>query len=470
MLLKFSLVGRIQDPSGAVIPGAEVQMKFPSPMKERKGTLLMELRSSGARERLWVVALLCLALVAQVAPAADPSRPRAAPHTSFSVSYLDALIGGFERILQDLPAISRAAEGAASRLLAGGGLFIASVRHDFVSEGMVRSGGLQLLREYGPAATVTEKDAVILGWSNTTPDQDLALARKLHESGAFVIGIGPKPPRQGADLLANVSVFLESSPPLPRGVLERFKGESYPVISQQNIVLLWVMTGEVVAALTRHGRMPVMFQSVLVTGARERNARFRGQLFHKEHSVPPIPAGQLGAGYLDRLGAILRALRNEEATAIDQVARACMDVRKAGHNVQAWLISHYPHYQPGAPGDPELIQPLTRFSGEVPPVDEVARVLKPGDLFLFIGYYRRPVEVYEAARRAGAKIVEVITGTTVPETMDPQPDYVIHPKWPYGDSLVPVPGYDVKILPSSGIVQAAIYWAVAGSMAALATP
>ena len=106
----------------------------------------------------------------------------------------------------------------------------------------------------------------------------------------------------------------------------------------------------------------------------------------------------------------------------------------------------------------------------MPPVDEVAKVLKPGDLFLFIGYYRRPVEVYEAARRAGAKIVEVITGTTVPETMDPQPDYVIHPKWPYGDALVPVPNYDVKILPRSGILQAAIYWAIAGSMAALATP
>ena len=133
-------------------------------------------------------------------------------------------------------------------------------------------------------------------------------------------------------------MFLESSPPLPKGVLERFKGESYPVISQQNLVLLWVVTGEAVAALTRHGRMPVMLQSVLVTRGAERNTRFRGQWFHKQHSVPSIPGGQLGSGYLDRLGAIFKALRNEEATKIDKVARACMDVRKAGHNVQAWLI------------------------------------------------------------------------------------------------------------------------------------
>jgi len=46
----------------------------------------------------------------------------------------------------------------------------------------------------------------------------------------------------------------------------------------------------------------------------------------------------------------------------------------------------------------------------------------------------------------------------------PQPDAVIHPHWSYGDALATVPGYDVPILPASGIVQAAIYWAVAGSV------
>jgi len=57
----------------------------------------------------------------------------------------------------------------------------------------------------------------------------------------------------------------------------------------------------------------------------------------------------------------------------------------------------------------------------------------------------------------------VITGDGSTDT-GPQPDSVIRPRWPFGDALTPVPGYDVEILPSSGIVQAAIYWAVVGSI------
>ena len=83
---------------------------------------------------------------------------------------------------------------------------------------------------------------------------------------------------------------------------------------------------------------------------------------------------------------------------------------------------------------------------------------------MMFGYYRRPREAYALAHRRGVRTVEVISGTDEPERGGPQPDYVIRPSWPYGDSLVDVPGYDVKILPSSGIVQAAIYWAVVGSM------
>lgn len=384
----------------------------------------------------------------------------------FAASYFDALLAGTQGAQKGLPAMAKAGEAVAERLLAGGDLYIASVRFDFVSEGMGRSGGLMLLRQYSPTARLSAKDAVILSWSNTIPDEDLALARKLHGTGAFVVGIGPRPPeRTGNELLKNVTVFLESSAPAPPDVLRRFKGQSYPIVSQQNLAILWAFTGELVAALTRRGHMPAMYQSVLVPGARERNLAFRGQKFHKEHTVPAIPAGQLGQAYLKILGELYSALSKEEVKSIEKAAQASAKVRREGHQVYAWLISHYPHWQPGAPGDPQSIRAFERISGEVPQVQELS-VLKPGDLFFFLGYYRRPVEVYEAARKQGAQILEVISGMGKPETAPPQPDYIIQPKWPFGDALVPVPNYDVKILPSSGVVQASIWWAVVGSMAA----
>ena len=176
----------------------------------------------------------------------------------------------------------------------------------------------------------------------------------------------------------------------------------------------------------------------------------------------PPPPERLGGDYLDRMGVILRALIEEEAAAIEHVGAVCAEVLGAGRRIHAGLISHFPMYQLGAPGDPSYMRPLAWLQGESPQVAELEEKLRPGDLFFFLGYYRRPVEAYAAARRAGARIVEVITGDGTDDP--PSPDHVIRPKLPFGDAVTPVPGYDIEILPSSGIVQAAVYWEVVASI------
>ena len=165
---------------------------------------------------------------------------------------------------------------------------------------------------------------------------------------------------------------------------------------------------------------------------------------------------------MDAIGGILRVLIEEEAEAIDRVGAVCAQVLNDGGVIHAGMISHFPVYQHGAPGDPLYMRRLARLDGESPSVSELERELQSGDLFFFLGYYRRPTQAYQVARRAGARIVEVITGDGSDGL--PQPDYVIRPKWPFGDAVTRVPGYDVEILPSSGIVQAAIYWAVVASI------
>ena len=376
------------------------------------------------------------------------------------MGYLEALLAGVEAVRQGLPAVARVAERVSARLAAGGRLCLASVRPDFTSEGYTRSGGLMLAEEWTPETALSPEDAVILGWSGAPPERELELLQRLHSSGALVAAIGPAgwpgaAPRPG-------DLFLESPVPWPEAATAPFGGEAYPLTSLQNLLLLWALTGEIVAALTRAGRMPAMYQSVLVPGARERNARFADAPFHETHEVPAIPAGRLGGDYLDRMGAILRALIEEEAEAIEGVGAVCAEVLDAGGCIHAGLISHFPMYQLGAPGDPPYMRSLARLQGESPQVAELEEKLRPGDLFFFLGYYRRPVDAYAAARRAGARIVEVITGDGTDDP--PAPDHVIRPKWPFGDAVTPVPGYDVEILPSSGIVQAAVYWAVVASI------
>jgi uncharacterized phosphosugar-binding protein len=249
-------------------------------------------------------------------------------------------------------------------------------------------------------------------------------------------------------------------------VTQQFRNESYPLVSLQNLAILWAFTGELVSSLTRQGYMPVILESMQVARGQERNQGLRDKRFDKEQTVPAVPAGRLGETYLDRIAEYYRALCQDEVRAIEKVAQACLNVRKNGNEIHAFLTPHFPLYQIGAPGDPGYMQPFEHMSGLAPPLEQLKSVLKPGDLFFFLGYYRRQAPAYQVARQAGAQIVEVISGTGMPETAQPSPDYVIHPKWPYGDAVVEIPGYDVKMFPSSGIIQSAIYWAVVGSMSA----
>ena len=375
--------------------------------------------------------------------------------------YLSALLAGVEGLRPRLSAISEAADQVAGRLVADGRLLLASARPDFTSEGFIRSGGLMLAEEWTPETRLSPDDVVILGWSGASPDEELALLQDLRTSGALIVGIGPAS-WAGADAQLGADLFLESEISLSEAVTAPFGGEGYPLISLQNLVVLWTFTGEIVAALARIGRMPAMYQSVLVAGARDRNARFADSRFHQTHQVSAIPPGQVGEDYLDAIGAILRALIEEETEAIDRVGAVCAQVLNDGRVIHAGMISHFPVYQHGAPGDPLYMRLLGRLDGESPSMAELERELQRGDMFFFLGYYRRPTQAYQAAHRAGAQVVEVITGDGVDGS--PQPDYVIRPKWPFGDAVTRVPGYDVDILPSSGIVQAAIYWAVVASI------
>jgi uncharacterized phosphosugar-binding protein len=382
---------------------------------------------------------------------------------SFGQLYFETLIAGVEGVRNDLSSLVEAAETVALKLVDGGEIYIVSVRPDFTSEGFIRSGGLMMLKEYHVGQELSAKDVVIVGWTDTEQDQTEVLLDGLKKTDAFVVGIGSVLGRSSKQ----VDVFLESKMVIADSTVMPFDHTVYPFISLQNLVLLWAFTGELVAALTRRGQMPAMFQSVLVPGARQRNADIGSSRFHKTHTVSPVLPELLGNIYLDKIQGCLRTVLDEEINAIAEVAQVCVDVRRNGHGIHAFLISHFPVHQAGAPGDPKFMVPLEVLKGETPDEAELERRLKPGDLFFFLGYYRRPAKAYEIARRLNCQIVEIITGTDAPALEGLVPDYVIHPGWHYTDSLVPVLGYDVPILPASGIMQASIWWAVLGEMEVL---
>ena len=81
---------------------------------------------------------------------------------------------------------------------------------------------------------------------------------------------------------------------------------------------LWAWTGEFVAACTRLGRMPVLYQSYGLPGGPERGKKYQGKKFHDDLSIKPIPAGVLGREYLERIEQLLAKIGDTQLPKIIQ--------------------------------------------------------------------------------------------------------------------------------------------------------
>lgn len=112
--------------------------------------------------------------------------------------------------------------------------------------------------------------------------------------------------------------------------------------------------------------------------------------------------------------------------------------------------------------------------------------LRPGDVLLVgsvSGRNRTPVELALACRDAGVKVVGLtsLAYTGQVESLHPSGrklcevvDVVIDNGAPYGDAAVAIPGYEIKLLPVSGVAMTVIGWMIWGrvmeKMAAAGTP
>ena len=316
----------------------------------------------------------------------------------------------------DLTLVTTAAEHAANAVLAGGRLF-ATGSEDFVSEAVVRGGGLMMVQALGDSVC-RPGDAVLVGWTlgsgtaqQRCSDPELAvLLRSLSSTGALVVGIGPaesvgEVPR--GSTAAGRWFHLNSCAPGLDGVADILADRHpYALHSLQNIALLWALTAELTAALTRHGEMPVFYQSVLVEGARKRNAthqaasmakdrlstqRVKGNAgptkFEASHTVPPQPVGVLGGRYLAELRARLAALAAGATEPVAKAVALCVDARSRGHTLHTYLIGHFPVHQSGQPGDPKVLSVLTDGRHGELPSEEVREPMSSSS----VAYYERSI-------------------------------------------------------------------------------
>jgi hypothetical protein len=127
----------------------------------------------------------------------------------------------------------------------------------------------------------------------------------------------------------------------------------------------------------------------------------------------------------------------------------------AGNVVWYHFNGHHLRDQIGLPGDPGLLTMGDR--------DEPAAVCD--DVFLWVGYYDRPVEQLEFVEGAACRAIWICGARPVDPIPLAEGRVVIDPYWSFGDAAVAIPGYEIRILPPSGVIQTACLWMVVGEMA-----
>ena len=155
--------------------------------------------------------------------------------------------GGADRAGRRVPALTRAAEEAATRVVAGGELYLAGADQAFIAEAAGRAGGLMMVRHLPAADRLTAADVVLIA---PVPGHaaDTELCQAAQRAGALVIAFGAPPTFPADHPLPGVAD--PNDPPLPTPQsLRRSRSAVF------SITELWVWT-RFVAACTRRGKMP----------------------------------------------------------------------------------------------------------------------------------------------------------------------------------------------------------------------
>jgi hypothetical protein len=339
-------------------------------------------------------------------------------------NYLSTLRGVITVTRSNLATLTLSADRAAADFAAGGNLRVAGRQADFIAEACGRAGGLMAVAPLGQASP-TNHDVILYAVPGSPNPEDVKFMDQWQGQGAMVIRFNS-----------------------PAGL---YRGHA-PVDTVANVMDLWAWTGEFVAACTRLGRMPVLYQSYGLPGGPERGKKYQGQRFHSDVTIKPIPTGVLGREYLDQIERMLAKISETQMPGILKAAAWW------GREISATVLVTG-HMFPRHMQDPRAPCPAT-FAAV--PAWEDKPLLDAGHLpplVLYIGYQFAPQKLVDQAKALGVKLV--YSDVQAAQPPEPAPNILyIDPAWPLADGCVTAPGYDIPILPASGVIQAAIYWAV----------
>ncbi|MCC6424189.1 MAG: hypothetical protein IT447_11975 [Phycisphaerales bacterium] len=396
-----------------------------------------------------IVPAIVLSLVLPLLAQAHPQAPSAQ-------AYFSLLEKGLHGIRAQMDSIVQSADSAAPLLVAGGHLYSGGPQVDFAAEAGGRSGGLMGMKSLAGANPV-RGDVVLYARIGPPTEEDAQTLAKFKADGVYVVAFMPNTTDKILPCDALIDTGTSPGLPLSDGV----DAKICPIDSIVNIAAMWTWTAELTAACTRHGKMPVLYQSYGMPNGRERDNKYEGQIFHSDMQVKPVPAQSLGNAYLDSIELSLKRITTQQMPAILTAAQWLHQSPK--DQSQCWFIGHmFPaHFQ-----DVRAPQPMQLMSS---PIDGPAKVELGHDGFvLFVGYQQAPQKLVDQASADGFHLAYMSVTRATHDSSDNI--RYIDPAWDLPDAAVRIEGYDIPVFPPSGVLDSAIYWAIVAQAHAGETP
>jgi hypothetical protein len=350
-------------------------------------------------------------------------------------SYPARTIKAAEACRKDVPAMRTIADEAAKGLAAGGHLLVCGSAA-MISEFQGRAGGLMMIRplkDYTPVA-----GDVILDFSDLEPGSR-ACPRS---AGAVIVRFG-----KASGSKPEFDVI---------GVAEKLG------VSQNTTAAIygWTFQAELIGALTRVGKMPVVYETIGAYDGFARIKRFDNgkDAFHEKCDVPPMAAGRLGGQFLDNIEAMLKHVDKEDRVVLDKAGAWAREARKNGKQLYMYSTGHM---FPSEIADTAIGKAFksgqydAAFRNGTHADDELAA----GDLVVFIGYQHPPTDLLRKAQASKARVTYACV-LRDRDFINNDTAVWIDPMWDWSDACVTIEGYDIKALPASAIMDAAIAWEV----------
>jgi len=373
-----------------------------------------------------------------------------------SETFLQTISSRIDRIERDLPQLAGMGEQMAEHLLAGGKIFAPPIAPWWVSEFSGRAGGLMGIHggdHTGPYEAKSEHDVAYVALPAKWDDAAQAKWKKLSAGPARIFAIGDAGATPQRDRIEAFTTLGERS-------------DAPGVRALEQLVRGWLVTGEMIAACTRAGRMPHIWMSVWLEGALVRNASFHKHdnlrepwpvpVFHERVYVPPLEAMRVGREFLGELRKIHGRLMEQQAR-LAQAATWIQEAKRDSRHVSMVAVGHcYPEILETPQGD----WPVKWCKS----VSHVARAhpaeLGAGDVAIHFGYSPVDVEDVQSLLARGIKFVYSSPYGRPAALKDHANLLWLDLPWRPADATVDVPGYSVRILPMSSSAHTMAYFAL----------